>query len=119
GDEIEVYSAGVKVKGLDPRAVHVMAEEKIDISAQRSKHVDELAGIVFDYVITVCDNARESCPVFSGGTRTVHVGFDDPPSLARAAKNEEEALEQYRRVRDEIRQFVEILPAALSKLEGQ
>jgi arsenate reductase len=118
GDEIEPYSAGVLAKQLDPRAVQVMAEAGVDISKQRSKHVSELRDITFDYVITVCDNARESCPVFPGRTKTVHVGFDDPPYLARDAKNEEEALAHYRRVRDEIRDFVHKLPAELLKLTG-
>jgi arsenate reductase len=118
GDEIEPYSAGVLAKGLDPRAVKVMAEEGIDISSHRSKHMNEMDGISFDYVITVCDNARESCPVFPGQPRTVHAGFDDPPYLARNARNEEEALTHYRRIRDEIKQYVEKLPAVLLKFEG-
>jgi arsenate reductase len=116
GDEIEPYSAGVVAKKLDPRAVRVMAEEGVDISAQRSKHVNELGDIAFDYVITVCDNARVSCPVFPGRTRIMHVGFDDPPYLARDAESEEKALNHYRRVRDEIREFIEKLPAELLKL---
>ena len=118
GDEIEPYSAGVLASGLDARAVKVMAEEGVDISAHRSKHVSELGSIPFDYVITVCDNARESCPLFPGPTRTVHVGFDDPPYLARNAKNEVEALAHFRRVRDEIKIFIEKLPAELLKIEG-
>jgi arsenate reductase len=110
----EVYSAGTDPHSLDPRAVKVMAEVGIDISRQRAKHVDELRGIEFDWVITVCDRARESCPVLPGAARLVHAGFDDPPLLARDARTEEEALEHYRRVRDEIRAFVERLPAILS-----
>lgn len=112
-DRIRPYSAGVAPKGLDPRVVRVMAECEVDVSAQGSKHVDELAAVRFDHVVTVCDNARESCPVFSGGARVTHVGFDDPPELAAEASSEEAALEHYRRVRDEIRAFVESLPAAL------
>ena len=112
-DTIEAYSAGVETHGLNPLAVKVMAEAGVDISGHRSKRVDELKEIVFDYVITVCDNAHESCPLFPGKTQVVHVGFDDPPRLAQTAKTEEEALPHYRRVRDEIRAFVEKLPENL------
>ena len=114
GDVLEPYSAGVEVHGLDPRAVRVMAEAGVDISGHRSKHVSELKDIAFDYVVTVCDNARESCPLFPGRAKVVHAGFDDPPRLAKDAKTEEEALGHYRRVRDEIRAFVETLPDSLT-----
>jgi len=113
GEAIEAHSAGTEVHGLNPRAVAVMAEAGVDISRQRSKHVDELRGIAFDYVVTVCDHAHDHCPLFPGKAKVVHVGFDDPPRLARDAKTEEEALAHYRRVRDEIRAFVESLPQAL------
>lgn len=113
GEVIEPYSAGIETHGLNPHAVRVMAEVGVDISKQRSKHVDELKGITFDYVVTVCDHAHESCPLFPGRTKVIHVGFDDPPRLARAARTADEALEHYRRVRDEIRAFVERLPAVL------
>ena len=113
GEAIEPYSAGVEIHGLNPRAVKVMAEEGVDISGQRSKHVTELAHVDFDYVVTVCGHARETCPVFPGKTRMIHRGFDDPPRLARSAKTEEEALVHYRRVRDEIRDFVIMLPKIL------
>ena len=113
-DAIESYSAGVETHGLNPRAVQVMAEAGVDISGNRSKHVRELSEVAFDYVVTVCGNARESCPVFSGRTKVVHVGFDDPPRLAKEARTEEEALTHYRRVRDEIRRFVETLPDSLA-----
>ena len=116
GDEIEAYSAGIAPHGLDLRAVRVMAEAGVDITAQRSKHVDELAGIAFDWVVTVCGHAGEHCPVFPGRTRIVHQGFADPPALARAAASEDEALAAYRRVRDEIRAFIETLPAFLGSL---
>jgi arsenate reductase len=115
GDALEAWSAGVQPRGLDPRAVRVMAEAGVDIAAHRSKHVREVMGVPFDYVVTVCDNARESCPLFPGKARIVHVGFDDPPVLARGAKTEEEALAPYRRVRDAIRAFVETLPGALER----
>jgi arsenate reductase (thioredoxin) len=114
GDQIEAYSAGVAPHGLDPRAVKVMAEAGVDISAHTSKHLDALLHVPFDYVVTVCNNAAESCPVFPGSSRKIHRGFQDPPSLARTAQSEEEALEHYRRVRDEIRTFIETLPGALT-----
>lgn len=107
---IEAYSAGIETHGLNGRAVKVMAEAGVDISGHRSKHVDELKDVDFDYVVTVCDNAHESCPMFPGETRVIHVGFDDPPRLAEGARSEEEALDCYRRVRDEIRAYVETLP---------
>jgi arsenate reductase len=103
---VEPYSAGIEPGGLDPRAVRVMAESGVDITGQRSKHLDDLADVRFDRVVTVCDNARASCPVFPGGTRVIHAGFDDPPALARNARSEDEALDHYRRVRDEIRLYV-------------
>ena len=114
GDVIESYSAGVETHGLNPKAVQVMAEAGVDISGHRSKHVRELSDVPFDFVVTVCDNAQESCPVFPGKIKVVHVGFDDPPRLAKAARSEEEALNHYRRVRDEIRKFVETLPDSLT-----
>ena len=112
GHLLEPYSAGVKTHGLN-RAVQVMAEAGVDISGHWSKHLDELRDVEFDHVITVCGNAHESCPVFPGKTRVTHVGFDDPPRLAEGAASEEEALRHYRRVRDEIRTFVETLPESL------
>ncbi|MHC4249300.1 MAG: arsenate reductase ArsC [Planctomycetota bacterium] len=115
GDVIEPHSAGIETHGLNPNAVKVMAEAGVDISRHRSKHVDELGDIAFDYVVTVCDHAHESCPLFPGRTKVVHVGFDDPPRLAEGAATEEEALAHYRRVRDEIRAFVETLPGAITE----
>jgi arsenate reductase len=118
GDVLEAYSAGIEVHGLNPRAVKVMAEAGVDISGQKSKHVADLKDIPFDYVVTVCDRAYESCPLFlgrGGRTQIIHVGFDDPPRLAKSAASEDEALAHYRRVRDEIRAFIETLPEALSK----
>jgi arsenate reductase len=117
GTDIEARSAGVEPHGLDPRAVRVMAEEGVDISSNRSKHVDELVDEEFDYVVTVCDSARERCPIFPGRTKVVHAGFEDPPALARRAADEAEALGHYRRVRDEIRRFIEGLPEALRQGE--
>jgi len=110
GGCIEPYSAGIETHGLNPNAVKVMAEAGVDISGHHSKHLDELKAVDFDYVVTVCDNAHESCPMFPRKTQVVHVGFDDPPRLAKTAKTEQEALDCYRRVRDEIRAFVKRLP---------
>jgi arsenate reductase (thioredoxin) len=112
-DAIEPYSAGIETHGLNPHAVRVMAEAGVDISTQRSKHIDELREIPFDYVVTVCGHAHEHCPVFRGKAKVVHVGFDDPPRLAAHAKTEEERLAPYRRVRDEIKAFVAGLPESL------
>jgi len=117
GEVIEAYSAGIETHGMNPRAVAVMTEAGVDISEQHSKHVDELADTEFDYVVTVCDNAAESCPVFRGKAQVVHHSFDDPPRLARDAASEEEALSHYRRVRDEIRDYVAKLPGALKGVE--
>ena len=115
GDEFEAYSAGVSPKGVDPRAIKAMAEAGIDISGHKSKDVNAFGNMEFDYVITLCDNAKESCPYFPAKTRLLHIGFDDPPQLAENANNEEEAMAHYRRVRDEIRAFVEALPEGLMK----
>ena len=115
GDVIEPYSAGIETHGLNPNAVRVMAEAGVDISDQQSQHLDAFKTVPLDYVVTVCDNAHESCPLFPGRTRVVHVGFDDPPRLARAAATEEAALDGYRRVRDEIKAFIEQLPDALNR----
>ncbi len=109
---IEAYSAGIIAKGLDPRAVRVMAEEGVDISSHQSKTVDDLSGVAFDYVVTLCGHAHETCPIFPHA-KTVHVGFPDPPEMARAYEDEEAKLECYRRVRDAIRFFVDELPGAV------
>ena len=109
----EVYSAGVAPSELNVDAVRVMAEAGVDISRHRSKHVNEFAGKFFDYVVTVCDDARESCPVFPGGGRLIHRSFEDPPRLARHATAEEARLMPYRRVRDEIRDFIASFPQGL------
>ncbi len=110
---IEAHSAGVNPKEVDPRAVKVMAEVGIDISAQKSRSIDEVKHLEFDYVITLCDNAQKTCPTFPAKTRVMHVGFEDPPRLAVNAKDEEEAMGHYRMVRDEIRSFVDRLSAVL------
>ena len=114
-DLIDAYSAGIQTHGLNPRAVQVMAEAGVDISRQMSKNVNDLSDVPFDAVVTVCGHANETCPAWLGKkTRIVHVGFDDPPKLAKTAVTEEEALSHYRRVRDEIRAFIETLPQSLS-----
>lgn len=112
GDILEAYSAGVETHGLNPNAVRVMAEAGVDISGHRSKHVRELLDAGIDYVVTVCDHAAEACPLFPGKAKIIHHSFQDPPALAKTAKTEEEALGHYRRVRDEIKAFVETLPGA-------
>ena len=104
GDRFEVYSAGTHPTGLNPRAVKVMAELGIDISEQRSKSVDEFVEQAFDYVITVCDAARETCPVFPNAKTHLHWSFEDP---AVARGSEEQILSVFRRVRDEIRARLE------------
>jgi arsenate reductase len=116
---IEAWSAGLEPSGLNPLAVAAMREAGVDISEQRSKGIRDVIDVGFDYVITVCDHASESCPVFPGKVRVVHAGFDDPPRLAAGARSEEEALAHYRRVRDEIRAFVNTLPESLDRDRGR
>jgi arsenate reductase len=113
GDRLEPYSAGTAPGRVDPRAIQVMGEAGIDLSGHRSKHLEELVGVDFDWVVTVCDKANESCPIFPGNVHRLHANFDDPPRLAAGAATEVEALGHYRRVRDEIRAFVETLPSVL------
>lgn len=112
-ETVEAYSAGIETHGLNPHAVAVMAEAGVDISEQRSKNVSEFRDVPLDYVVTVCGHADETCPAFPGRTKVVHVGFDDPPKLADEAETPQDALDCYRRVRDEIRAFVESLPDSL------
>lgn len=114
GGEIDAFSAGLETHGLNPHAVRVMAEAGVDISGQPSQHLDDFMELDLDVVITVCSHAHETCPRFPGRARVLHVGFEDPPKLAEGAATEEEALAPYRRVRDEIRDFVQTLPGALN-----
>lgn len=117
-DVIEAYSAGIETHGMNPNAIKVMAEVGVDISGQRSKKVDELIAVPMDVVITVCGHADETCPAWlDNKARVVHVGFDDPPKLAKTAATEEEALGHYRRVRDEIKAFVAGLPLTIEQKE--
>lgn len=117
GDRIEAYSAGIEKHGMNPHAVKVMSEAGVDITQQTSKTVAELGPVHFDYVVTVCGHANEHCPVFPGKAKVVHVGFDDPPKLSAGLPDGEAKLAVYRRVRDEIRRFVETLPDGLTTKE--
>jgi arsenate reductase len=112
-DILNAYSAGIETHGLNPNAVRVMAEAGVDISGHTSKHVDELSHVPFDVVVTVCGHASENCPFFPGDVRRIHSGFDDPPKCAREVESEEEKLNCYRRVRDEIRSFVETIETVI------
>ena len=112
-EKIDCYSAGIERHGLNPFAVEAMAELDIDISQHRSECLDELAQQSFDIVVTVCGHADEHCPVFIGDTQRIYRGFDDPPKLAVDAANHEEAMVHYRRVRDEIKDFIMTLPEGL------
>lgn len=111
-DEISSWSAGIKKHGLNPLAVKAMAEVGVDISKQESNVIDELHIKEFDWVITLCGHADETCPFFPG--KRIHVGFDDPPKLVEQAATDEEKLVHYRRVRDEIEEFILCLPDSLS-----
>jgi arsenate reductase len=113
GSQITPYSAGIETHGLNPYAVKVMAEAGVDISQQKSQHIDEFKDVPLDHVITVCNHAHESCPFFPGKSTVHHVGFDDPPRLAENAETEQEKLECYRKVRDQIKDYVMKLPDAL------
>lgn len=114
GDVLEAYSAGIETHGLNPYAVKVMAEVGVDISAHRSKLLSDLADVEFDYIVTVCGHAHETCPMPpSARTKVIHVGFDDPPKMAAELTDEEDRLNCYRQVRDEIRKFIETLPGLL------
>jgi arsenate reductase (thioredoxin) len=118
GDVVEAYSAGIEKHGMNPHAVNVMAEAGVDISRQFCKTPAEIGPIEFDYVVTVCGHADENCPVFPEKTKMAHVGFEDPPKLTKHLPDGEEKLAVYRRVRDEIRRFVEGMPDVL-KSEGR
>ncbi|RSK24948.1 arsenate reductase ArsC [Hymenobacter metallilatus] len=104
GDAVTVYSAGVETHGLNPRAVQVMREDGVDISHHTSNHVDEYAHVPFDYVLTVCDHANEVCPVFPSTAKKLHHNFPDP---AKATGTEEEVLQQFRAVRDQVKAYAQ------------
>ncbi len=114
-NEIEVCSAGLETHGLNPSAVKVMAEAGVDISGQKSQHLDEFADVKLDVVVTVCAHAHETCPYFPGDAKVIHVEFDDPPKLSPPDAPEEVKLDGFRRVRDEIKAFVETLPGFLAQ----
>ncbi len=115
-DSIEAYSAGIRPIGVSSRAIKVMAEVGVDISMQTSKHIDDLSAIDFDYVVTLCDNASEQCPVFGGRARLIHRAFEDPYF---ATGSEEEIMAAFRKTRDQIKTFVEALPEALESENAQ
>ena len=115
GDVINCRSAGIETHGLNPMAVKAMAEAGVGIAHHKSQLVDDFIAERWDFVVTVCAHAHETCPLFSGKAKVVHVGFDDPPALARGESTEEGAMTHYRKVRDEIRAFVESLPQSLQK----
>jgi arsenate reductase (thioredoxin) len=116
GDRLKAWSAGTHPKAIDPFAIRAMQEHGIDISAGQSKHVKDLLGIPFDYVVTVCDAASQECPLFPAEARILHQGFDDPPEFAAAARTDEERMAPYRRVCLEIRDYILTLPGALDDL---
>jgi len=122
GEVIEPFSAGIETHGLNPNAVRVMAEAGVDISGQRSRHVEEFRNIKFDYVITMCDHAQENCPLLVHDAPVYHVGFSDPPRLAMEIAQKgaglEEQLDCYRTVRDQIRDFVEGIPGNLAAISA-
>ena len=119
-DQINAYSAGIETHGLNPNAVKVMAEAGVDISSQTSQHIDEFKNTPLDVVVTVCGHAHETCPWFPADCKVVHIGFEDPPKLAKELEaqgaSEEEQLEPFRRVRDEIKAFVEGLSGKLEDI---
>lgn len=116
-DQLDVWSAGIERHGMNQNAIQVMKEKGIDITTHSSKLLDELADITFDYVVTVCGHAHETCPLFSGDCKVVHVGFDDPPKMAQEFDDIELQLDCYRKVRDEIEQYIQTLPQSLPDFE--
>lgn len=112
--DFNVYSAGTKKHGMNERAIKVMSELGVDISSHYSKTVEELPPVTFDYVVTVCDAAKETCPYFPGG-KVIHMGFQDPPALTKDMTDEEEILKVYRRVRDEINATIKNLSKKLEE----
>jgi len=114
-DVVDAYSAGIEAHGLNAYAVKVMAEAGVDITTQKSQTTAEYADVEFDYVLTVCGHANENCPFFPGKAKIVHQGFEDPPRLLEGCKTEEEKLNVFRKIRDQIRDYVQTLPDALIK----
>lgn len=116
GDIIEPYSAGTEIHGMNRNAVSVMGETGVDISSHHSKNIEEVRDIAFDVIITVCDHAHENCPLFPCEAKHIHAGFDDPPRLAESIDDPEKKLDCYRKVRDEIRDFIVQLPDLLQTI---
>lgn len=116
---LEVWSAGIERHGMNENAIQVMREKGVDIMHHSSKLLDELTHVKFDYVITVCGHAHETCPVFSGSCNVVHVGFDDPPKMALEFSDKEQQLGCYRKVRDEIEKYIQSLPQSLPGYEEE
>ena len=110
---LDPFSAGIETHGLNPDAVIVMAEAGVDISNHKSKLLDELKDLSFDYIITVCSNAHETCPLFPGHSKVVYIPFDDPPKMAEQYKSRNEKLDCYRKVRDQIKKYIIRLPESL------
>lgn len=115
GDSFDCYSAGTQKHGMNQRAVKVMHDAGVDISSHYSKTTDELPSVQYDYIITVCDSAKEACPFFAGG-KMIHIGFEDPPRLTKEMQDETEILKVYARVRDEIKVAIQKLPSILGTL---
>jgi arsenate reductase (thioredoxin) len=119
GEVVDAYSAGIETHGLNPHAVKAMAEAGVDITSQRSENIKDFADQKLDFVVTVCGHAHETCPIFPADCRVVHVGFEDPPKMARelaeGGASEEEQMNCYRKVRDEIKAFVETIPEVLKE----
>jgi len=111
---IDALSAGIETHGINPRAVKVMAEKGVDISGYKSKNISELKNIDFDYVITLCSHANEKCPIFTKKAKKIHKGFDDPPRLAQKYKNVEKKIDCYRKICNEIKEYINTLPESLS-----
>ncbi len=119
GDQINACSAGIETHGLNPNAVKVMAEAGVDISGHKSQHIDDFKDVKIDVVVTVCGHAHESCPFFPNNCKVIHVGFGDPPEMAKELSGQggdmEAQLDCYRKVRDEIKAFVQTLPKSLGE----
>jgi arsenate reductase len=115
GDLFEVFSAGIETHGMNPNAIKVMAEAGIDISQHHSKNIRDFQDTVIDYVVTVCGHANETCPVFPAKSKVIHHGFDDPPKMAKEFSDENDKLNCYRKVRDQIKEYVLTLPNSLQE----
>jgi arsenate reductase len=119
GEQIEAYSAGIETHGLNPHMVKVMAEVGVDVTSQKSENIRDFADTQLDVVVTVCGHAHETCPIFPANCKVVHSGFPDPPKMAKElaeqGASEDEQLECYRKVRDEIKSYVASLPHSLQE----